>query len=220
MNALLKQLDDEPNLIGVRRWIDRKIAREVTRRQEFLDWLDETKRAEFINGDVVVHSPERLGHGKPIKYLSRLLDAFVEKRGLGWVDTNKLIHLPRNDYIPDLCYWPEEVAETFDDDTTLFPAPALAVEVLSPSAAQNDRGVKFDDYAANGVSEYWIVDPAARAIEQYARVDDELGGHFVLNAKLAGEDELASIVLPGLRFAVWAIFDAEANARAVAAMKN
>lgn len=220
MNALLKQLDDEPNLMGVRRWIDEKIARESARRQEFLDWLDETKRAEFINGEVVVHSPERLGHGRPIKYLSRLLDKFVERRDLAWVDMNKLVRLPRNDYIPDLCYWPKELAEGFNDETTLFPPPALVVEVMSKSTRENDRGIKFEDYAANGVTEYWIVDPDEQAIEQYARVDDELGGHYVENARLAGEDELASIVLVGLRFAASAAFDGQANARAVASLER
>lgn len=117
-------------------------------------------------------------------------------------------------------WWFIQVAKTFDDDTTLFPAPALAVEVLSKATADNDRGIKFEDYAANGVTEYWMVDPADRAIEPYARVDDELGGHFVLNAKLMEAEELASIVLPGLRFPAAAAFDAEANARAVAEVEK
>ena len=218
MNALLKQLDDEPNLIGVRRWIDEKIAREADRRQEFLDWLDESKKAEFINGEVVVHSPERLGHGRVIKHLLFLLDPFVEHRDLGLVDQNKLVRLPRNDYIPDLCYWPKEVADTFDDETTVFPPPALAVEVLSKSTREIDRGVKFEDYAANGVTEYWLIDPADRVIEQYARVDDELGGHYVLNAKLTGDEELSSIVLNGLHFPAAAVFDSERNHRARASL--
>ncbi len=42
-----------------------------------------------------------------------------------------------------------------------FPAPDLIVEVLSESTEANDRGIKFEDYAAHGVVEYWIVDPMA-----------------------------------------------------------
>lgn len=57
---------------------------------------------------------------------------------------------------------------------------------------------KFEDYAANGVTEYLIVDAATRRIEQYARVDDELGGHYVENARLAGKDELSSLAPPAL----------------------
>lgn len=31
----------------------------------------------------------------------------------------------------------------------------------------NDRGVKFDGYAAHGVSEYWLIDPDTQTVEQY-----------------------------------------------------
>ncbi|GAB2598351.1 Uma2 family endonuclease [Spirosoma areae] len=40
-----------------------------------------------------------------------------------------------------------------------LPAPDLVIEVLSKSTARRDRGVKFTDYAANGIAEYWIVNP-------------------------------------------------------------
>lgn len=43
----------------------------------------------------------------------------------------------------------------------------LAVEVLSPSTAANDRGIKKDTYEKVGVREYWIVDPVSKAIEVY-----------------------------------------------------
>ncbi len=55
-------------------------------------------------------------------------------------------------------------------------APDLAVEVLSPSTSRNDRGRKKDAYEKGGVREYWIVDPANRAVEQYALEN----GRFVL----------------------------------------
>ncbi|MCL4834801.1 MAG: Uma2 family endonuclease, partial [Caldilineaceae bacterium] len=32
-------------------------------------------------------------------------------------------------------------------------------EKMLISLTRNDRGVKFDDYAAHGVAEYWIIDP-------------------------------------------------------------
>jgi len=44
---------------------------------------------------------------------------------------------------------------------------ALAVEVLSPSTMRVDRYVKRRLFAAEGVPDYWIVDPASRVVERW-----------------------------------------------------
>lgn len=48
----------------------------------------------------------------------------------------------------------------------------LAVEVLSPSTARYDRGLKRRHYQRAGVEEYWIADLEARLVERW-RPDDE-----------------------------------------------
>ena len=61
-----------------------------------------------------------------------------------------------------------------------FPAPDLVVEILSESTKKRDRGIKFVDYAAHGVYEYWIVDPSKKCLEQYVLRNGEfyiLGVH-------------------------------------------
>src|SRR5262245_21453603 len=45
--------------------------------------------------------------------------------------------------------------------------PALVVEILSPSTAKRDRGLKRTRYARSHVPEYWVVDLDQRCIEQY-----------------------------------------------------
>ena len=44
-------------------------------------------------------------------------------------------------------------------------APDLMVEILSPSTAHRDRGIKLDLYARRGVREYWIVDPVEDVVD-------------------------------------------------------
>ncbi len=49
----------------------------------------------------------------------------------------------------------------------LFGAPDFIVEVLSPSTAKKDTGIKTAKYAAAGVREYWIVDSRRERIVVY-----------------------------------------------------
>ncbi|MEO0563414.1 MAG: Uma2 family endonuclease, partial [Chloroflexota bacterium] len=50
-------------------------------------------------------------------------------------------------------------------------APDLVIEVLSPSTAARDRGVKFDHYETAGVREYWLIDPMGLFVEVYTLKD-------------------------------------------------
>ncbi|MBM4440407.1 MAG: Uma2 family endonuclease [Candidatus Rokubacteria bacterium] len=50
--------------------------------------------------------------------------------------------------------------------------PTLAVEILSPSTRTIDRTTKLQLYARYRVPHYWIVDPAARAIDVYRLAGD------------------------------------------------
>ena len=87
-----------------------------------------------------------------------------------------------------------------------FPAPDFVVEVLSPSTAANDRGVKFDDYAAHGVTEYWIIDPETETVEQYWLA----GAGYELAIK-ARTGELRSFAVPGFVIPLRAIFEDSLN---------
>ncbi|MBR2216203.1 MAG: Uma2 family endonuclease [Selenomonadaceae bacterium] len=56
-------------------------------------------------------------------------------------------------------------------------APDFVVEILSPTTASRDFGVKKDKYEASGVKEYWIIDPKAENIMVYLLQD----GKYVLD---------------------------------------
>ena len=193
------------------------LADEAERRRAFREWLRDDVKAEFINGEVIMHSPVKRRHLDATQNLLTLLRVYVHLHDLGAVDSEKaLVGLTRNDYEPDICYWNAETAASFQDDQMEHPAPDLIVEVLSKSTTGRDRGVKFEDYAAHGVREYWIIDPVRKSVEQYQL--DEPTMAFASVVTLYVDDQLDALTVPGFRIPVRAIFDKQANMEALQAL--
>lgn len=213
------ELFDAPNAQLIIDRVQVMLNDEKKRRLEFYEWLQDDVKAEFINGEVIMHSPVKRRHLRASKRLFRLMYDYIETNDLGEVDTEKaLVALTRNDYEPDICFWRKEVADEFDDDTMLHPAPDLVVEILSKSTAKRDRGVKFEDYAAHGVREYWLVDPIRQTVEQF-RLDEEfMAFDAVGNYHLT--DTLTALTLPGFSIPVRAIFEQDANAETLRTLLN
>ena len=192
---------------------------EKKRRQEFYEWLQDDVKAEFINGEVIMHSPVKRRHLRASGNLTTLLRVYVQTNNLGEVDTEKaLVALTRNDYEPDICFWRKEVADEFDDEMMKHPAPDLVVEILSKGTTKRDRGIKFEDYASHGVREYWLVDPMRHTVEQF-RLDEEfMAFDAVGNFHLT--DTITALTVPGFTIPVRAIFEQEANAETLRALLN
>ena len=72
-----------------------------------------------------------------------------------------------------------------------------------------DRGIKFKDYEAHGVREYWIIDPEAETLEQYCLKRDKT---YELRLK-SGSGEVKSSVIKGFSIPIRAIFDRGENLR-------
>ena len=186
------------------------LADEAHRRKAFREWLRDDVKAEFINGQVIMHSPVKRRHLDATQNLLVLLRVYVHLHELGAVDSEKaLIGLTRNDYEPDICFWNRETAASFEDDQMEHPAPDLVVEILSKSTVGRDQGVKFEDYAAHGVLEYWIIDPVRKSLEQYQL--DEATMAFASSAILFIDDTLTALTVPGFDIPMRAIFDKNAN---------
>lgn len=86
-------------------------------------------------------------------------------------------------------------------------APDMVIEVLSASTGIRDRNHKYHLYEANGVKEYWMVDPSNRTIEV-------LGlevGHFQKRAVFGLKDVLTSFLYPDLAIPLDSILNVEAE---------
>lgn len=67
--------------------------------------------------------------------------------------------------VPDLAAWRTSRMPRVPAEPYLALAPDWVAEVLSPSTARVDRGVKLPVYAREGVGHAWLLDPAARTAE-------------------------------------------------------
>lgn len=200
MDAILQTIIKSPKLPDYVEELKRVLEEEQVRRNDFYNWLDEDKRAEFIAGEVVIHSPARALHIWTLKKIARIIDDYVELHKIGTVFTEQaLIRLQRSDMMPDLVFWKDK---KFDDDTKIFPIPNFVVEVISKSTEKNDRVNKKAEYALNGIVEYWIIDPDLKSIEQYVLDEEE----YKLREKLT-HGTIRCEVLKGLEIELDQIFN-------------
>lgn len=198
------QILDMPNAPLVIREVQKALDAEKALRQHFYDIVTEDEKAEFINGEIVVHSPVKKRHNSASGLLYQLLNAYVLKHKLGYVGHEKImISLTRNDYEPDVCFFKQAQAAHFQEDQTLFPAPDFIVEVLSSGTKGRDRGVKFEDYQAHGIPEYWMIDAKLQTIEKYLLEEDE----YELAGTFDKKQSIESTVVEGFSIPVKAIFD-------------
>lgn len=207
--SLTLELLQRPTLALEVKEIAAFLAEEAKARDEFRDKIQPHEKGEFINGETIMHSPSRNIHSVTVGLIFHCIQfALQTGRIEGHVVFEKaMCAFTRNDYEPDVAWFGPEKAKLIGPDTTIYPVPDFIAEVLSPATRKRDRGVKFDDYAAHGVAEYWIVDADERTVEQYVL---ESSGEYKLAEKLAHSD-IHPRSFPSLGIPLDALFDSAAN---------
>lgn len=207
MDYILKDIIDSPKLPDYINELQQYFLKEEVKRNAFYENVRDDEKAEFVNGEVIYHSPAKHKHTLVVGNLNYVFTRFVRKNSVGIITGEKsLIKLRRNDFEPDICFFRKEVSEGFKPETMFYPAPDFVVEVLSDSTEKRDRGIKFVDYALNGVKEYWLVNYKNQCIEQYFLENNA----FSLNEKVQ-HGTIRCKVLEGLEVPLKAIFDEEEN---------
>ncbi len=204
----IMDLPDAPDL--VRRVAD-KLNDETQRRHRFYNDIDEQMKVEFINGEIITHSPVRREHNEATGLLYQLINVYVRKNKLGFVGFEKIMTtFTRNDYEPDVVFFNIEKSKSFTKKQVLFPVPDFIVEVLSDGTKDKDRGIKFTDYENHKVGEYWIIDAEKEVVEQYLISN----GQYELVLK-SSNGSIKSSVIEGFEIPIKAIFDEEINLEAM-----
>jgi Uma2 family endonuclease len=127
--------------------------------------LPEDLRAELIDGELVMSPSPDPAHQKVVHKLVTALD-----KHLGPSTHDRVLFAPcdvliddHNVLQPDLLVLPEGTEAT--ELSWKIPIPIFVIEVISPSTATRDRGVKLERYRARGVREAWIVDRYQKTID-------------------------------------------------------
>ena len=145
-------------------------ANSTRRRWTYADFTrlpsETSTRYEVIDGELFVTPGPALRHQGIVMHLASQLHVFARSHDLGQVFTGPLdVLFAEGDYFePDIVFVQKDRAELLSERGVEGP-PDLVVEILSPSTAARDRGIKLERYRLFGVPEYWVVDPDARTVE-------------------------------------------------------
>lgn len=217
-SSAFRPILDAPNLKEIIDELQQYWLEEQDRRLVFYNWVTPEMKVEFIDGEIVVHSPVRKSHSDCGMFLLLIIEFFNRKQKIGWVGYEKIMtRFTRNDYEPDLCFFLNEKSDLFEDEQTIFHVPDFIVEIISKSTEVRDRGIKLLDYQQHGVQEYWIIDADAKIVEQYLLGDD---GEYTIPNLHTAKQIIQCKILVGLQIPVKALFDKVCNSDFVNYMLN
>lgn len=170
--------------------------------REFMAQPESSEHVELIAGEFVMSPTPKF------KHQNISLNSAVELRGK--VPHGKVVISPMDVYLddenvvqPDV-FWVSGVDSRckLGDDGYWHGAPDLVVEVLSPSTALRDHGIKFALYERFGTREYWLIDPDGEFVEVFHH-----DGEVFRRAGAFGRDAAFALsVLPDVTVQVSALF--------------
>jgi Uma2 family endonuclease len=152
--------------------------------EDYLTLTDGTNRLiEYTNGQIEVLPVPTIEHQLIMKYLLKILDAFVEERQLGVaLCAGTRVYLEPERYRePDIVF--NFSAKHARSGRRYYDSADLVMEIVSddPGSQVRDFEKKLIDYAAGGIAEYWIVAPQTRQITVHALAGTVYEQHGLFN---------------------------------------
>ena len=155
---------------------------------------------ELNEGEVVTVTEAVPRHNWVRDNIAAALRDFAHPRRLGRVFVETGYQLtPETVRIPDVSFVPADRMLEIDLDRRIQGAPALAVEVVSPTDLAEELRQKIEQYLATGAKAVWVFYPKTREVQVF-RAD---GGSFVLREPGVLEEP---DVLPGFSLDLKTVF--------------
>ena len=168
---------------------------------EILDERELYRSYEIIGGEKIMSPAANLDHSGIIMRLGMIIGTHLSNNKDGYVYPDDVdVHFSDGSFFkPDLVVVMKSNEKILAGRKAVYGAPDMVVEVLSHSTRKKDLTIKKDVYEAQGVKEYWIVDPRAKSVTVYLLRDGKYFLDDVYNLmseddlKLLDEDELADV---------------------------
>jgi Uma2 family endonuclease len=129
---------------------------------------EEGKKIELDEGELKVMSPAMPRHDRVQTRMSSELDLFTRTHRLGAVFVECPFKLSHDTVrVPDVAFIPSERMKELDLDHPIDGAPALAIEVVSPTDLAEELARKVDQYLAAVADAVWVIYPKAREVHAY-----------------------------------------------------
>ena len=170
---------------------------------EDYNMLPEGAPYQLINGKLVYMPSPTFRHQEILLFLAGLLKSFVDQHHLGKVNIAPLdVQLDiKNVYQPDILFISNERMDIIHE--RVRGAPDVAIEILSSSNADLDRGEKMIGYAKHNVLEYWLIDHVNQTVEVFLNEK----GNMRLTQNLKDGGILHSSVIKGFELNVKKMWD-------------
>ncbi len=159
-------------------------------------------RYELFDGEAYMCPSPTSRHQRVLGRLHLVFGAGIPEGAEVFIAPLDIVLSPSTALQPDLLVVLPKNARIVRD--VIRGVPDLVVEVLSPSTAAIDRGLKMETYARHGVPEYWIADPEKEQFEVY-RLDRKAVAYRLGGIYRRG-DKVTTTLLPGLEVNVAGIF--------------
>lgn len=161
---------------------------------EFLTRYD-GRHAEWVMGSVLVYMANSRQHQEIFQFLITLFNLYLGLRPVGRelaASFTMYVGDDRPAREPDVMIVLNEHLDRLLP-TYLNGGADLVIEIISPESIARDYGVKFQEYEAAGIREYWLIDSMRQQADIYRLGKDNL----YHRARLDSTGRLLSEVLPG-----------------------